>query len=173
MRFPSTPIFKFGSHLPVLIKCMAITSGPALEMGMGMNSSIVMHWMCADKGRELVSYEDNLDFNQFPLKASRMACAWHRVLFVKSWDEAEIERPWDVALIDHAPAERRIVDIRRLANWAKYIVVHDAEGRAGRFFHYEQIFPLFKWQWNYNGAMPKTSVFSNFVDLSGFTVDLA
>lgn len=161
------PEYTFGSHLPVLMRCILLTDGPVLEMGMGMASSITMHWMCADKRRELVSYENNPLYFRFAKKYERDS--FHKVYCVTDWDAAEIERPWDVALIDHAPIERRIVDVRRLANFAKYIVIHDSEGRNS-FTHYQEIFPLFKWQYNYDDYFPKTSVLSNFVDLRDFRV---
>lgn len=167
-----TPIVHFGSHLPVLIRAMAITSGPALEMGMGMNSSLVMHWMCASDSRPLVSYENSPEYFHYPLRAGKFASDFHQVVLVDDWDKADIEKPWDVAFLDHGPAERRIVDIKRLANFAKYIIIHDSEGRRDSQFHYREIYPLFKWKFDYHKFMPKTSVLSNFVDLSNFTTKL-
>lgn len=169
-RWSSAPIVKFGSHLPVLIKTLSLSDGPVLELGMGMNSSLVMHWMCAAKKRMLVSYENDRDFFKWPLEASRFEWELHRVISIDDWDKADIEKPWGLALIDHVPSERRRVDIERLAKYAKYIVVHDTEGRNNHVFHYDQIYPLFKWKYDYNDFMPKTSVLSNFVDLTNFTV---
>lgn len=163
-----TPIVNFGSHLPILIKVMSITDGPVLEMGMGMNSSLFMHWMCATNKRELVSYENEPEYFEFARTFER---DFHRVICLDDWGKAEIERSWDVAFLDHGPAERRVVDIKRLANLAKYLVIHDVEGRRNRDFHYDEIWPLFKWKYTYDYYLPKTAVVSNFVDLTDFTVN--
>ena len=162
------PEFAFGSHLPVLIKALSITDGPVLEMGMGMSSSITMHWMCATSKRQLVSYENDPEFFKF---AGKYNCDFHQVICLDDWSKADIDRPWDVALIDHSPAERRIVDIKRLANLAKYLVIHDVEGRRNRDYHYDKIWPLFKWKYTYDNYLPKTAVLSNLVDLTDFRVN--
>ena len=82
-----------------------------------------------------------------------------------NWDKAKIEKAWDVALIDHAPPERRIKEIKRLANLVKYIVIHDSNGRYDRSYHYSRIYPLFKYQVDFNHAHPSTTVLSNLVSL--------
>jgi hypothetical protein len=172
MRFSSAPIVKFGSHLPVLIKVLSLTEteSPALEFGMGFNSSPVMHWMCASKKQMLVSYENHIEFFGKPFEAGRYEWDFHKVIYVDDWDKAEIEKPWGMVLIDHDPGERRVVDIRRLANYAKYLVIHDSQMRINKILHYRDIFPLFKWQYNYTDYMPHTTVLSNFVDLSNFHI---
>jgi hypothetical protein len=70
-----------------------------------------------------------------------------------------------VALVDHSPSERRKVDIKRLTKFAKYIVVHDANGRKDKQYGYSKIYPLFKYKkiWSKDGT--HTVVLSNFVDL--------
>lgn len=170
MATKKTPEYQFGSHLPVLIRCILLTDGPVLEMGMGMASSITTHWLCASTERELVSYENNPGFFRFAKEYERDR--FHKIHCIKNWDEAQIERPWDVALIDHCPAERRIVDIKRLSNFAKFIVIHDTEGRRDIGYQYKTIWNLFKYQYNYELYLPKTTVVSNFVDLTDFGKDL-
>ena len=49
----------WASHYPLLIKVMQITSGDVLELGMGMASTPLLHWLCFDTGRNLISYENN------------------------------------------------------------------------------------------------------------------
>jgi hypothetical protein len=160
-----TPVARFGSHLPVLIRAVAITDGPVLEMGMGYGSSPFLHWACATNKRPLVSYENQPEYFRF---ARDFAADFHEVHCISNWTKADIERPWDVAFVDYFPGGKRSDSVRRLANFAKYIVIHDSEGRNETKFHYRQIYPLFKWQYNYNHYLPKTSVLSNFVDLNDF-----
>lgn len=165
----------FGSHLPVLTKVALMTTGPILEMGMGYNSSLFLHWICATRHRPIVSYENDYEWYKtfgryFDSEYYKTRWDFHKALFVDEWDKADIEKPWDLAFLDHRPAERRIVDIKRLANFAKFIIIHDAEGRRDSFFHYTQIYPLFKWKYFYHNYLPKTAVLSNFVDLTNFSV---
>lgn len=153
-----------GSHLPALIRAVALTDGPVLEMGMGYFSSPFLHWACATKKRPLVSYENNPKYFRF---AAPFQSDWHEVV-CGDYAEADIERPWDVAFIDYAPPLHRKESVRRLAGFAKYIVVHDTEGRHDNRFRFSEIFPLFRWKYTYEYCTPKTSVLSNLIDLSGF-----
>jgi hypothetical protein len=93
---------------------------------------------------------------------------FHLIRYVSNWDDAQVERPWDVAFVDHSPSERRITEIKRLANLAKYIVIHDSNGRYNKFYHYDTIFPLFKYQLNFDDVEPSTTVLSNLVGLDDF-----
>lgn len=151
----------WGTHLPILIKIMGMTSGPVLEMGMGLYSTPFLHWACFPN-RELMSYEGDKDC--FELN-KQYDGGLHRVRFVKSWDDAKIERVWDVALIDHAPSRRRIIDIKRLRNCANYLIIHDTQ-RNYKFCNYNEIWSLFKYRYDYTKVVPYTSVLSNFKDLS-------
>ena len=158
----------WGTHLPMLIKIMGMTGGHVLEMGMGMYSTPFLHWACFPD-RRLVSYENDekcYKMNKQYGRASRQYPEdFHEVHYVKSWDDAKIERPWNVAFIDHAPANRRIFDIERIANYAEYVIVHDTQ-RNYRFCDYKKVWPLFKYRYDYKRAVPWTTVLSNFKDLS-------
>lgn len=162
---------KYGSHLPVMSKLLALTSGPVLEFGMGLMSTPFLHWLTSPFGRALVSYENDpayyREFVQFQ-------DVYHQICLVTGWDEAEIEQPWDIVLVDHAPAERRTTDIRRLAGWAKYLVIHDSYWKMDKHYHYKEIYPLFRWRYDYkpypDRYMPMTTVLSNFIDLGDFRV---
>ena len=156
---------RYATHLPVLMQAVLKTDGSVLELGAGHFSTPVLHWMCALSKRELVSYDNQKRF----LNWSRVyECDWHHLYYLEDWDGAEIDRPWDVALVDHSPSERRITDIKRLADTTKYIVIHDSNARYNRDYHYDTIYKLFKQQLNYDGVEPSTTVLSNLVDLRDF-----
>lgn len=156
---------EYGSHIPVLIKLVGMTTGDVLEMGTGLFSTPFLHWACF--GRNLYSYDNDAEYVKLWRKFQSET---HRIILVENWDEAEIERPWDIALIDHAPGDRRVVDIKRLANWAKYIVAHDTRWKEDRHYHYKQVFPMFKYRYDHSVCSAHTSILSNLVDLSGFTI---
>jgi len=151
----------WGTHLPVLIKIIGMTSGDVLEMGMGLYSTPFLHWACFPD-RKLVSYESDKECFELNKQYNE---GLHEVHFVDNWDEADIDKSWCVAFIDHAPSRRRIIDIKKLAWRARYIVIHDTQ-RNYKFCNYNEIWPLFKYRYDYKKAVPYTSVLSNFKDLS-------
>jgi hypothetical protein len=110
----------------------------------------------------LVSYDNDFTFFDSNRQYEE---GLHSVVHVLDWDDANIQRDWDVAFIDHAPSRRRIMDIKRLADYAKIIVVHDTQ-RNMKFCDYKQIYPLFKYRYDYTDAIPWTTVLSNFVDIT-------
>jgi hypothetical protein len=150
----------WGSHLPVLIKIVNMTKGPVLELGMGMYSTPFLHWACYPD-RELVSYENSWECYKINKQYNE---GKHKVYFIMNWDEAKIETRWEVVLVDHSPSRRRIKDIFRLKDLADYIVVHDTQ-RSFRFCDYNQIYPLFKYRYDFKSVIPYTTVLSNLKDL--------
>jgi len=147
---------QYATHLPLLAACVAHTTGPVLEVGMGTFSTPVLHAMCAERGgRALCSLESDPAWYQ---EYIHYATEWHRLFLVSSWAEAEIERAWDVALVDHTPPIRRVVDIARLRPWARLIVVHDTENRC---YAYEPLLTTFKYRVEWQGYSPWTSVVSD------------
>jgi hypothetical protein len=93
-------------------------------------------------------------------------------MLVNQWSEAieKISKPWDVALVDLTPDVDRKEMIKVLANYAKYIVVHDADDMKDKIYHLSTIKPLFKYYWRFERTEPATAVYSNFVDLSDFKI---
>lgn len=155
----------YSSHLPILIKVLQLSSGPVLELGSGVFSTPVLHWLCLEAKRPLITYEnyqEHFEMNKV------FASPEHEVKFINSWDEAQIENThWGVVFVDHKPGERRVIEIRKLANIADYIIVHDTEPDHDKYFGFiDKAFPLFKYRYNYKRRRPYTSVLSNFKDLA-------
>ena len=155
-------IFKTSSHYPMLIRAFECSTGDVLEMGTGMYSTPLLHWLAADAGRKLVSYDNDRayirlnHYCQSPL---------HELRRVADWDEADIEREWGLVLIDHHPGERRAVDAIRVAPFARLVVVHDTEPRYASVYRYERLNSHYQYRYDYKKFKPFTSVFSNFDDL--------
>lgn len=165
---------RYSTFLPVLMEAVNRTSGDVLELGAGVFSTPVLHWMCKKGKRRLVTIENDekwFNFSRWRFRFGSNQPVQHRFVFVKNWDDAEryINKEWDVVLIDHSPSERRIVEIEKLANLAKYIVVHDADSFQEKNYHYSKIFPLFKYRYDFTEVEPATMVLSNFVDLKDFS----
>lgn len=153
---------KYGNHIPVLVKVLPKTSGNVLEMGTGLYSTPLLHWMCVPNNRYLVSMERKPRFFDM---VKQYEHEFHQIVLVENWENADIEKPWDVVFVDHEPGGRRKEDIKRLANWVNYLIIHDSDWRGDKIYHYKEIFPLFKYRWNFTFSRPWTSVLSNFVDV--------
>lgn len=150
-----------GSHLPALVWTVQQTVGPILELGLGYNSTPYLHWASAVPRRQLVSYENNPAFYPW---AQHYNSTFHQVLTVDDWKSAQIEHPWDVALVDHNPAEKRANEVLRLAAWAKYIIVHDTDWKLDKGLQWSPVWPQFKQRVELRYT-PQTTIVSNLVDL--------
>lgn len=149
----------------MLIKVVQMSEGPILEIGSGPFSTPLLHWLCHEKGRKLITYENVPDYFKF---AKGFQSRNHRILFVKNWEEIDAKKHWGVALIDHEPAERRRADILKLKDNADYIIIHDTE-REDKY-GFQKIWPLFKYRYDWKGCRPYTTVVSNFKDLSSLSL---
>jgi len=158
---------RYGTHLPCLIKALSKTTGDVLEVGMGVFSTPYLHYQCLLSNSHLVSYENFKNWYQFFIDYG-YPCENHEVNFVEKYTDMKIDKFWDVVLIDETPDSDRIVQIKRLANLAKYIVIHDSNGNKDGTYHYKEIYPLFKYRIDWNKDSNHATVLSNFVDLEDF-----
>lgn len=153
-RVPHEDTRNWGSHLPVLIKLMQITSGDILEIGAGLYSTPFFHWASLEQGRKIVSVENSEEYTEF---ASRYAEEFHTIV-----KEIPEDGHWDIVFIDSFPHEDRRAIAHKLADRAKYIVVHDYDGR-------EDWRGDFKYFLHYT-VHPETAIFSNTEDLSNLKI---
>ena len=151
----------YSSHLPLLIRMVTQTFGDILECGTGIFSTPVLHWLCAPNKRTLVSYESNKEYYDV---ATQYIRDFHTVNYVEDWDKIDIEKPWDVAFIDHE-SERRRIEAQRVADYAKFVIIHDTDGIGEKHYHYNEILPLYKYNYQFL-IRPRTRVLSNFVDVN-------
>jgi len=160
---------RYSTHLPMLLEAMERTTGDVLELGPGVFSTPILHWLCERDKRNLVTIESDKGWLKFCKQYYQTDL--HKFHHVKTWDEADslINKKWDVVLVDHSPSARRVEEIKKLANLAKYIVIHDANEWHERIYHLSTIYPLFKYKFIFEGAEPHVAVLSNFVDLENFS----
>lgn len=154
---------KYCSFFPLLVKALSEVDGDVLELGMGTGSTLFLHWMCFEQGRKLVSYENHAQYYEMLASCESEN---HKLHLIKDWDKIDIEKPWGIAFVDQAPAAKRKDSVKRLANHAQVVIIHDSQGRSGKHYHYNEIYPLFKYLYCYNKALPYTTVLSNFIDVS-------
>lgn len=152
-------VHHLASHFPVLLYAVQSTSGDVLELGTGLYSTPLLHYLCVPSGRCLVSVENDINW----LMSLRMfECDLHRLIFTDDWNVPELEKQWDVVFVDQFPAEQRRKAVERFASLAKYIVVHDTNGRQDRHYHLSEVWPSFKYVYHYGRFFPQTTIASNF-----------
>ncbi|HDZ13971.1 MAG TPA: hypothetical protein ENH60_03605 [Pricia sp.] len=159
----ATPMNKLGSHLPTLKKAIKQTNGPILEMGVGPNSTPYLHYVSDEYHRHVISYEVKPEYYEL---SKGYQSKWHDIKLSDSYNDANIGKQWNgiwgVVLIDHAPAERRIVDIMRVKDNAIMIICHDSEMESDWLYRYSEIYPLFKYRFDTNDHPVQTTVLSMF-----------
>jgi len=156
-----------ASHLPVLTRAFTLSKGDVLELGTGVYSTTILKWLCELDGRTLHSYENSLRWFR---KMAKNPVQCQKLNFVIDWDKIDIERKWGLAFVDHSSNKRRWLEIKRLAKFAEYIVIHDTNPEYRREYRYYRIWPLFKYRYDFKKYSSHTSVVSNFFKLDKFNL---
>lgn len=154
---------RYTTHMGILTKVLTISSGDVLELGTGPSSTPLLHWVCKDMRRSLISYENDPEFYNY---ARQYRSKLHRIVLVKDWDEIDTKTHRGLILIDHSPAERRSIDIIRFKDSADFIVIHDTDEE--QHYGYQKTWPYFKYVYTWKECRPWVSVVSNYKDLSEF-----
>lgn len=155
----------YATHRPTLGEAVARTTGPILELGMGENSTASLHAVAEISGRPVFSYDHEASWVE---RFVNLRSSNHQISCVNSWDSCPIESmQWGVAFVDHAPAGRRVVDIARLADRADVVVVHDTEDST---YGYDSVFHLFRYRYDDRDRRPWTTLLSNRIDVSEWSV---
>jgi len=150
-----------ATHIPIMVAIAIKSKGPILEMGCGPYSTYILHEICGVAKRKLISLDGMADWLSEFLSLSN---DFHNLYFVEDWAACTLidAKRWGMVLIDHAPGERRKVDIDRLKNNADYLIIHDTETAS---YEYEPILSKFKYRFDYKLIKPWTTVVSNIKNL--------
>lgn len=154
-----------STHFPMLIKAVQATTGPILEMGSGLFSTPLLHWLCFPAKRRLITCESYAHYLEF---AKKFETDWHEVTFVKPEEQAFFKEHFSVVFIDHSPKKPRTRgdDALRFKDSADYIVLHDAGADPYEKYGYAGIYKEFKYVSHWTGCFPHTTVLSNTIDVS-------
>ena len=158
----------YATHLPCLINAIEKTKGDVLELGMGVFSTPYLHYKCHLQKRKLVSYDNYEPWVKFFAGRYGWNYGKHEIKFIEKFEDAPIDKKWDVVLIDQTPASSRGREALRLANKAKYIILHDSDPKYDRFYRYSKVYPHFKYRATWEGDTNQATVLSNFVNLKDF-----
>ena len=151
-----------ATHFPYLLRACLKTSGPMLEFGCGFYSSFLLHSVGLATNRKVVT----LDINEGWLNemASRLRSNMHEFIHLPNWGDHRFlsQSHWGVVFIDHAPAERRRIDIVRAREHAEIIVVHDTEQVL---YEYKEALESFQYRRDFTELEPFTTLVSETNDL--------
>ena len=177
----------FATHQPVLWEAVQRTRGAVVEFGCGFGSTPMLHFLCSQQNRELLTLEsDPVWLSKF---VKRYSTPHHRFLHVEDWDSllkdpAIVDRKWDVAFVDQAPWEARHKTVVCMKKMCTFIVLHDCDyfptnGMFGTvikpirnmndtgerdysdiFRYFKEYFPLPPWPYELTG--PPTLIGSDF-----------
>ncbi len=158
----------YGTHQPYLIEAVKRTTGPVLELGSGEGSTTVLHDLCAEQGRMLVTVESD---SEWLSKFAHLETPLHKMVFLR--DPATIpclDNPrlvddsdrWGVVFVDHAPGVTRKNAIMRARDATTICVVHDVETPS---YSMDPALALFKYRRDFRKHRPSTCVASNFIEI--------
>ena len=147
-----------NNHRLLLWNALNSTGGLVVEYGSGYGSTIYLRKYCQDAKREFISYDNGFDWSKI-----------HDSNFTDNWDN--INHSGSVILIDHAPGERRWIDIEKYKDSFDIIVIHDSEPIGAGDYKYENIWGLFKYRIDVKSEGAWATAVSNKIDLSQFIGD--
>lgn len=160
----------YATHLGPLIACMNKTKGDVLELGMGLFSTPYLHYACTGSKRYLLSLENDPGWCRHFKGSQFMHFLYqnghHQIELIENYENSPlIDKPWDVVLVDQTPDLSRKETVKKLANLAKYIIIHDSNEKYEKVYRYSEIYPLFKYKRVWDLDDRHATVLSNFVPL--------
>jgi hypothetical protein len=163
---------RYGTHLPCLIKAMEKTTGDVCELGIGVFSTPYLHYQCILQNRKLISYENFKPWFDFFTKKYGYNYGTHEINYVENYMKADVYRfnkkRWSIVFIDQTPDVDRAVQALRVSNHADYVIIHDSGAKFNKQYHYDRIYPFFKYRTDWTTDSNNATVLSNFVDLKDF-----
>lgn len=156
-----------STHFPILMKIVNQTEGPIIEVGSGMFSTPLLHWMCFENKRSLTTIERHAHYYDF---AKKFKSVNHLVQHVPSIENSSFVYvgKYSIVFIDHSPKKPRTRgdDALLFKDIADYIIVHDCGPDPKEKYGYQQLFSQFKFVYHYVKTGAHTTVLSNFRNLS-------
>jgi hypothetical protein len=132
----------WSSHAPVVMACAAINGGDVLELGAGLYSTPQLHCLCAVQGRRMLTLETNADWLE---ELAPYRCGWHEMRHSPlPHEEADLSRPFGMALVDTAAGYRRAC-IERLHH-VPLVIVHDTEDAHAHSYKWDGVLETYKYR---------------------------
>jgi len=151
---------EYSTHNLVLIRIVEISTGPVLEVGAGLFSTPLLHWLCKLHNRRLYTLENNDDFFYW---ARQFRSPGHSIVQVTKVADFKVKKHWGVVFVDHDMVDSlRSDDAISFKDSADYVVFHDSDERV---YGFKKVKPYFKHVYEWTGCRPQTAILSNFKEL--------
>ena len=178
-----------GTHsTPLAISCMN-TTGPVLELGCGLYSTLLLHTICEKQGRRLHTVDHTLSWlNKFTHLETvlhtfehlqcgslnvmafefmyRLSPHWTKKID-ESWDQVGKGKQWELVFLDQLPLGRRVKDIKRLRSSTDVFVIHNTNMLGNWLSEFWPYLKTFKYIYVFP-AFPATVVCSDKTDVRLF-----
>jgi len=163
----------WDNYKPLLWEGLERSIGRIIEMGVGKGSTQLLHDYAFMEQRYLFSYDSNpewikkfmyLDSDRHSLQDVQKQVNGYKM---SDWDH--VDRAFEncgLLFIDHAPGERRKIDIALFANKAQIIVAHDTEPSADHGYQMRAEIAKFKYWRDFETEGAWASIMSNFIDVT-------
>lgn len=143
-----------SNHRMLLFEAINLSKGKIVEFGSGFDSTPWLTEHCKNKQRKFETYENNAEW------AAKTGST-----LISSWDDLNFDSI-GVLFIDHAPGERRKVDLEKYKDIAQIIVIHDTEPVGAGDYRVRPLFSQFKYVVEVGTDGCWATMLSNYVDLS-------
>jgi len=144
-----------SNHRLLLWEALKATKGNVVEFGSGHGSTKYLKKYCEDTKRTFESYDNNKEW------ANKTGST-----LIEDWSSIDVKG--GIILIDHAPGERRYIDIERLKDKFDIIVIHDSEPVGAGNYMFGKIWHLFKYRVDVKCDGAWATAVSNKIDLESF-----
>ena len=144
-----------NNHRLLLWDAIRATKGKVVEFGSGYGSTPYIRKQCLDAKRTFETYDNGEKW-----------AGKHGSTFVPNNDWDSITPKGGVLLVDHAPGERRSIDIARLKDNFDIFVIHDSEPVGAGDYKYETIWHLFKYRVDVKTDGAWATAVSNKIDVT-------
>jgi hypothetical protein len=145
----------WSTHMPVLIRLFSLTEGPIMEVGSGVYSTPLLHWLCHPTRRPLMTYESDKDFIKL---AKQYQSRTHLIRHIDDYRHIDTSQYYSIIFIDHNGHHRGETAVH-LKDCADYIILHDTN--VIRRNSYQLLPDAFKYYRDYTANRPWTGVASN------------
>lgn len=150
-----------SNHRVLLWEALKLTDGDVVEFGSGNGSTPYLRQHCKDSGRLFFSFDSNAEW-----------AAITGATVISSWDDLNYQ-DIGVLFLDHAPGERRKVDLLKYKDVAKIIVIHDSEPTGAGDYRVRELFDQFKYKIELTGPAAWATMLSNHIDVRTIIDDIS
>lgn len=133
----------FSTHQPVLYEMALRTTGPIVEFGCGEGSTDLLHEICRQNKRLLISIDDDFEWLHKYSEKYKDDSEWHRFIFIPGKSQSDPDNPqyWidflnnsgfaemgiDLCFIDQHPWLARFETAKYMKDKARFIIIHDCD----------------------------------------------